>query len=239
AAVCRLHLWIVNNQVPLAIPGRGFDCPICLDIIEDETSVSWCRHTFCFPCILEWACIRPVCPICQEPFQYLFRKVGDSNYEVYYTRSPRCNRGRRSHRHSAERRRYHSAGHRQRSSSRRQHGSGHARDWERDRSRSQRQNHDGHSRSQQARSYDHSRSRRWQHSSAQETDPETSRGWDQTSRHEQDTASLDCVSRAGQDPHVSLVCSGRWRWKRAWLKVAPFLLLPATTRCSRLSVHIT
>uniref|UniRef100_A0A803VLL2 RING-type E3 ubiquitin transferase n=1 Tax=Ficedula albicollis TaxID=59894 RepID=A0A803VLL2_FICAL len=62
-----------------------FECPICLDTIEEETSVSWCRHTFCFPCILEWSRIRPVsvCPVCREPFRYLLRKVGDNNYEVY------------------------------------------------------------------------------------------------------------------------------------------------------------
>ncbi|XP_056369196.1 uncharacterized protein LOC130264757 isoform X1 [Oenanthe melanoleuca] len=65
-----------NNQVLLAIPQRAFECPICLDTIEEETSVSWCRHTFCFPCILEWSSIRPVCPICQEHFQYFFRKKG-------------------------------------------------------------------------------------------------------------------------------------------------------------------
>uniref|UniRef100_A0A8U8B1Q6 RING-type E3 ubiquitin transferase n=1 Tax=Geospiza parvula TaxID=87175 RepID=A0A8U8B1Q6_GEOPR len=41
-------------------------CPICLDIINNPVSVSWCSHAFCFPCILEWSRNRPVCPICRE-----------------------------------------------------------------------------------------------------------------------------------------------------------------------------
>uniref|UniRef100_A0A8D2MP20 RING-type domain-containing protein n=1 Tax=Zonotrichia albicollis TaxID=44394 RepID=A0A8D2MP20_ZONAL len=40
-----------NNQELLPMPQRAFICPICLDTIEDETSVSC--HAFCFPCILE------------------------------------------------------------------------------------------------------------------------------------------------------------------------------------------
>ncbi|XP_005060525.1 PREDICTED: PHD and RING finger domain-containing protein 1-like isoform X2 [Ficedula albicollis] len=173
-----------NNQVLLAIPQRAFECPICLDTIEEETSVSWCRHTFCFPCILEWSRIRPVCPICQEHFQYFFRKVGDNNYEVYYTSSTRCNRGRRDRHHSAERRRHPSAGHRHHRSSSGERGSSRARDWERDRSRSRRRNYDGHSRAQQAQSYDLSSSRRRQHSRAQDTASEPSRDWDQAAGHE-------------------------------------------------------
>ncbi|XP_053788189.1 uncharacterized protein LOC128782080 [Vidua chalybeata] len=175
-----------NNQVVLAIPQRPFNCPICLDSIEEETSVSWCRHAFCFSCILEWSRIRRICPVCQEPFRYLFHKVGDNNYEVYYTSSIRHNPGRRDRHHSADRRRHHSAGHGHRRSSSREHGNSRARDWERDRSRSQRQSHDGHSRGQQARSFDPSSSRRRPHSRARDMASETSRGWNQVARHERD-----------------------------------------------------
>ncbi|XP_056369197.1 uncharacterized protein LOC130264757 isoform X2 [Oenanthe melanoleuca] len=170
-----------NNQVLLAIPQRAFECPICLDTIEEETSVSWCRHTFCFPCILEWSSIRPVCPICQEHFQYFFRKVGDNNYEVYYTSSTRCNQDRH---HSAERRRHPSAGHRHHRSSSGERGTSRARDGERDRIRSRRRNYDGHSRAQQAQSYDLSSSRRWQHSRAQDMASEPSRDWHRAAGHE-------------------------------------------------------
>uniref|UniRef100_A0A8C0V2A4 RING-type domain-containing protein n=1 Tax=Cyanistes caeruleus TaxID=156563 RepID=A0A8C0V2A4_CYACU len=45
--------WLLSAD---CISGLAFECPICLDTIEEETSVSWCRHTFCFPCILEWLC---------------------------------------------------------------------------------------------------------------------------------------------------------------------------------------
>uniref|UniRef100_A0A8U8B4M0 RING-type domain-containing protein n=1 Tax=Geospiza parvula TaxID=87175 RepID=A0A8U8B4M0_GEOPR len=55
-----------NNQELLPIPRRPFVCPICLDTIEEETSVSWCRHAFCFSCILEWCRIRSICPVCQD-----------------------------------------------------------------------------------------------------------------------------------------------------------------------------
>ncbi|XP_053859701.1 E3 ubiquitin-protein ligase CHFR-like [Vidua macroura] len=182
-----------DNQVLLAEPPHKSEdqmCPICLDIINNQVSVSWCNHAFCFPCILEWSRNRPVCPICREPFQYLLRKVGDNNYEVYsighYTSSIRHNPGRRDHRHSADGRRHHSTGHGYRRSSSREHGNSRARDWERDRSRSRRQSHDGHSRGQQARSFDPSSSRRRPHSRAQDTASETSRGWNQVARHEWD-----------------------------------------------------
>ncbi|KAL2294234.1 hypothetical protein Nmel_007959 [Mimus melanotis] len=177
-----------NNQVLQIATQIAFECPICLENIEEETSVSWCRHAFCFPCILEWSRIRAVCPICWEPFQYLFRKVGDNSYEVYsighYTSSARCNEGRRDRRHSAERRRHSSAGHRHRRSSRGGRGSSRARDWERGRSRSRRRSYDGHSRDQQAQSYGPSSSRRWQHSRVRDTDSETSRDWDRGAGHE-------------------------------------------------------
>ncbi|XP_023800318.1 E3 ubiquitin-protein ligase Topors-like [Cyanistes caeruleus] len=165
-------------------------CPICLDIINNQVSVSWCSHAFCFPCILEWSRNRAVCPICREPFRYLLRKVGDNNYEVYsighYTSSARYNRGRRVHHHSAERRWHHSTGHRHRRSSSDERSSIRARDWGRDRSRSRRRSHDSHSRGQQTGSYDPSSSRRWQHSRAHSTASETSRSWDQATRHERD-----------------------------------------------------
>ncbi|XP_056369198.1 E3 ubiquitin-protein ligase RNF185-like [Oenanthe melanoleuca] len=116
-----------NNQVLQAQSLHNSEnqmCPICLDILKNQVSVSWCSHSFCFPCILEWSRNKAVCPVCREPFRYLLRKAGDNNYEVYsvghYTSSTRCNRGRRDGHHSAERRRHPSAGHRHhRSSSRR------------------------------------------------------------------------------------------------------------------------
>nr|XP_030113439.1 NKAP family protein UM04995-like [Taeniopygia guttata] len=182
-----------NNQVLLAEPLQNSEnqmCPICLDIINNQVSVSWCSHAFCFPCILEWSRNRPTCPICRVPFRYLLRKVGDNNYEVYsirhYTSSTRHNRGRRDRRHSSDRRRHHSTGHRHRLSSSRARSNSRARDWERGRSRSRRQNRDGHSRGQQAQSFDPSSSRRQQHGRAQDLASETSRGWNQAARHERD-----------------------------------------------------
>uniref|UniRef100_A0A8C3JKW7 RING-type E3 ubiquitin transferase n=1 Tax=Calidris pygmaea TaxID=425635 RepID=A0A8C3JKW7_9CHAR len=63
-------------------------CPICLDTISNEASISICGHIFCFNCILEWSRISAVCPICRQPFHHLYHKVGPSNYEVYHITAP-------------------------------------------------------------------------------------------------------------------------------------------------------
>ncbi|XP_017679189.1 PREDICTED: E3 ubiquitin-protein ligase Topors-like isoform X4 [Lepidothrix coronata] len=175
-----------TNQVPQAVPPRGSECPICLDIIKDQVSVSWCRHTFCFSCILQWSCIRPVCPNCQEPFQYLFRKVADNNYEVYYIRFDRPNRAQRARRGSAGRRRNRFTGRQQRGSSSRERGTGRARTRERERSRSPRRHHRSHSRGQHAQDYDSSSSRSQQQSWAEDTSTDTSSDEDHAERPEQD-----------------------------------------------------
>uniref|UniRef100_A0A8C5TLS3 RING-type E3 ubiquitin transferase n=1 Tax=Malurus cyaneus samueli TaxID=2593467 RepID=A0A8C5TLS3_9PASS len=75
-----------NDQEPLAESpqiSENLMCAICLDVINDQVSISSCSHAFCFSCILEWSRNKAVCPICREPFRYLLRKVGDSNFEVY------------------------------------------------------------------------------------------------------------------------------------------------------------
>uniref|UniRef100_A0A8B9ZBL4 RING-type E3 ubiquitin transferase n=1 Tax=Buteo japonicus TaxID=224669 RepID=A0A8B9ZBL4_9AVES len=59
-----------TSQVPQDAPpdaSEDANCPICLDTINDEAYVSWCKHRFCFPCIQKWAHIKAVCPICPQP----------------------------------------------------------------------------------------------------------------------------------------------------------------------------
>jgi len=43
-------------------------CSICLDVIrEDEVStLSPCRHSFCFPCITGWLEQKSLCPLCMK-----------------------------------------------------------------------------------------------------------------------------------------------------------------------------
>ncbi|KAJ7396305.1 E3 ubiquitin-protein ligase RING2-A-like protein [Pitangus sulphuratus] len=182
-----------TNQVSQAVPAHDTEnlmCPICMDPIKDQVSVSWCSHTFCFPCILQWSRNTAVCPICREPFQYLLRKVGDNNYEVYsighYITFTRPNRGQRAHRHSAGRRQNRSTGRHQRNSSSRERGTGHARDRERERSRSPRRHHRSHSRGQWAQGYDSSSSRSRQESWAEDTSTDTSSDEDHAERPERD-----------------------------------------------------
>ncbi|XP_027751978.1 E3 ubiquitin-protein ligase RING2-like [Empidonax traillii] len=182
-----------TNQVSQAAPARDTEnltCPICMDSIKDQVSVSWCSHAFCFPCILQWSRNTAVCPICREPFQYLLRKVGDNNYEVYSIGHcisfVRPNRGQRARRHSAGRRQNRSTGRQQRSSSSREHGTGRARDRERERSRSPRQHHRSYSRGQRAQDYDSSSSRSRQETWDEDTSTDTSSDEDHAERPQRD-----------------------------------------------------
>ncbi|OCT72686.1 hypothetical protein XELAEV_18035670mg [Xenopus laevis] len=43
-------------------------CPICMERIENISHPDNCIHTFCHQCIVKWAEINPVCPLCREPF---------------------------------------------------------------------------------------------------------------------------------------------------------------------------
>ncbi|XP_032530688.1 E3 ubiquitin-protein ligase Topors-like isoform X1 [Chiroxiphia lanceolata] len=200
-----------TNQVPQAVPPcdtENLMCPICMDTIKDQVSVSWCSHSFCFPCILQWSRNTAVCPICREPFQYLLRKVGDNNYEVYsigyYISFVRPNRAQRARRRSAGRRRNRFTGRQQRSSSSRERGTGRARTRERERSRSSRRHHRSHSRGQHAQDYDSSSSRSRQQSWAEDTSTDTSSDEDHAERPEQDApARLRRSDRHQQGHQVS------------------------------------
>ncbi|KAJ7413869.1 E3 ubiquitin-protein ligase RING2-A-like protein [Willisornis vidua] len=193
-----------TSQMPQAAPPCGSECPICLDIIKDQVSVSWCRHTFCFSCILQWSCIKAVCPLCKEPFQYLFHKVGDNNYDVYYISFTSPDPGRRARRHSTERRRHRSRGRQRSSSSSRDRDTGRASARDRERSRSPRGQHSGHSRGQQAQGYDSSNSYSQQQSWAQDTSSDTSSDEDQAARSEQDApVRLRSSERYQRRRHVS------------------------------------
>ncbi|MCQ4179446.1 hypothetical protein FK518_28255, partial [Klebsiella pneumoniae] len=112
-----------TSQEPQASPldaSEDLTCPICLDRMNDEASMSVCMHVFCFSCILDWSSIRAVCPICQQPFRCIYRKVGVGDYEMYllvdYNRLIRNAERERPRSRSVERRRPQSSGRRHRRS---------------------------------------------------------------------------------------------------------------------------
>jgi len=110
-----------SSQLPQATaqdasedPSEDLICPICLDTMNDQASVSRCGHSFCFPCILKWSRITALCPICQRPFRHICHKVGADNYEthdiVQHSSSASHAGGGRPQPRSAERSQRHSSG---------------------------------------------------------------------------------------------------------------------------------
>lgn len=177
-----------TSQVSRAARPRASEnlrCPICLDTINDQASVSWRRHPFCFYCMVEWFHRRMEGLICQLPFPHIFHVVGDSNSEVYSIEesisSASHSQGGEAGPWSAERWWYHSSGrqhHKSYSGGRGnscggsrggRRGGSRGRAQEKSQSRYPRQHHDGRGRVQQAQSYNHSSSGRRQQSRAQNT----------------------------------------------------------------------
>ncbi|GIY23867.1 hypothetical protein CEXT_795371 [Caerostris extrusa] len=48
------------------------NCVICLGPIEDGSVTNSCSHSFCFPCILQWAKEKQECPLCKNEFDKIF-----------------------------------------------------------------------------------------------------------------------------------------------------------------------
>ena len=53
------------------------NCPICLEIMEDNNIVvTKCNHKFCFSCLMSSCCIKNNCPLCrQEIKEYKNKKL--------------------------------------------------------------------------------------------------------------------------------------------------------------------
>lgn len=45
-----------------------FECPICMDSIENETNLRKlpCKHIFCYFCIKKWFSMQNFCPLCKS-----------------------------------------------------------------------------------------------------------------------------------------------------------------------------
>lgn len=56
-------------------------CPICLGSWEEISYVMPCLHQFCYQCILQWAEIKPECPLCKRRIQSILHSVqADDDY---------------------------------------------------------------------------------------------------------------------------------------------------------------
>ncbi|XP_063222254.1 uncharacterized protein LOC134530866 isoform X2 [Bacillus rossius redtenbacheri] len=59
-------------------------CVICLERARDRAYLNNCLHQFCFPCLLQWAEVKPVCPLCQQKFESALHNVrSDNDYDLH------------------------------------------------------------------------------------------------------------------------------------------------------------
>ena len=57
------------------------NCPICLGRLENRSYTDTCFHKFCFICLVEWSKVKPVCPLCKQPFTSVIHNV--QSYENF------------------------------------------------------------------------------------------------------------------------------------------------------------
>ena len=57
------------------------NCPICLGRLENRSYTDTCFHKFCFVCLVEWSKVKPVCPLCKQPFTSVIHSV--QSYEDF------------------------------------------------------------------------------------------------------------------------------------------------------------
>ncbi|NXD58182.1 TOPRS ligase, partial [Corvus moneduloides] len=65
-----------------------WNCPICRDARDDLTYVMPCLHQFCLACIMRWAEMQRVCPLCREQAEGVrFSVQTDSYIDCVFTSS--------------------------------------------------------------------------------------------------------------------------------------------------------
>ena len=63
------------------------NCSICLSKIVNKSFTDSCFHTFCFVCLVEWAKVKAVCPLCKAPFKSIIHNVRSiEDYDQYHLR---------------------------------------------------------------------------------------------------------------------------------------------------------
>lgn len=54
------------------------NCPICLQVYQEQCYLYPCYHTFCVSCIHQWLYVTPDCPLCKFKVEFLITDVDDS-----------------------------------------------------------------------------------------------------------------------------------------------------------------
>jgi hypothetical protein len=54
------------------------NCPICLQVYQEQCYLYPCYHTFCVSCIRQWLYVTPDCPLCKFKVEFLITDVDDS-----------------------------------------------------------------------------------------------------------------------------------------------------------------
>ncbi len=69
---------ILNHQRRNEIPSsctiftikEKMDCPICLSLIKTNAIKTYCEHTFCKDCLIEWLKTKDTCPCCRSHLMF-------------------------------------------------------------------------------------------------------------------------------------------------------------------------
>jgi hypothetical protein len=64
------------------------DCAICTDQAAPPVGRLPCDHGFCFPCVLEWSCIRNECPLCKSVFNNIRVQHADGSCTTERVETP-------------------------------------------------------------------------------------------------------------------------------------------------------
>ncbi|MBM3931312.1 MAG: hypothetical protein FJ336_08590, partial [Sphingomonadales bacterium] len=63
-----ITLPIPDTLTNVSIPeGEKLECPICMDVIQNECLVTKCGHKYCGKCINQWLEENSSCPYCRAP----------------------------------------------------------------------------------------------------------------------------------------------------------------------------
>ena len=71
----------VASSSPVRSTSPDLNCPICLGRLENRSYTDTCFHKFCFVCLVEWSKVKPVCPLCKQPFTSVIHNV--QSYENF------------------------------------------------------------------------------------------------------------------------------------------------------------
>ncbi|RMC01065.1 hypothetical protein DUI87_22329 [Hirundo rustica rustica] len=83
--------FLIQSRLPKGIDKATeteWNCPICRDARDDLAYVMPCLHQFCLACIMRWAEMQRVCPLCRELIEAVrFSVQTDSYIDCIFTNS--------------------------------------------------------------------------------------------------------------------------------------------------------